>query len=158
LDGGRHRTQVGADVECIGHQHETDRDKEHPPAVLLANNRGNTLARDQANASAHLLNRDQEREHVERQPELASAEGGASLGIRADARRVVVGRAGDQPRSQDAQPAAHLQQRFWTTARRAQNDGALRHRLWGGDSPCRTSLHRDHNAARNILRLGQAVK
>ena len=64
---------------------------------MLPNHCGKALTSYQADARAHLLHRDQEREHIQRQPQLSGAEGSASLRICANAGRIVVGSASDQP-------------------------------------------------------------
>ena len=109
LNGRRHCAQIGADVEDIGYKHQADCRYQYRATVLLPNDRGNARAGNQADASAHLLHRNQKRKHVQRQPELAGAEGGAGLGIGADARRIIVGCASDQSRPQDAQPPLNVQ-------------------------------------------------
>ncbi len=98
-----HGPDIGADVDGVGHRDQQHHPDQHRTRIVLLDHPGESAAGDRADAGAGLLDRNQQRDLIERRPQLAIAELGAGLGIGGDAGRVVVGRSGDDPWAQDAQ-------------------------------------------------------
>ena len=101
-----HRRDIGGDVEGVrGDQKENQR--QHQPARRqLHHIGGEALAGDPADLRAHQLDGDHERRGEKHRPEQAVTELRAGLRIGGDARRVVIGGAGHQARTE--QPEHHV--------------------------------------------------
>ena len=107
-NGGNHRAEVGADIDSVGGEEQQYGAKENVAVVVAAHDARQPLARDEADAGAHLLGGDHQRKEVEGGPEEAEAVGGSSLGVRADARGVVIGGSGNQAGADNAQGAGRV--------------------------------------------------
>lgn len=69
--------------------------------MVLAQYAGQALARNQTDLGAHVLDADHHRQHRDGRPQRREAELGPGLGIRSNARWIVVRSAGDQARTED---------------------------------------------------------
>jgi hypothetical protein len=96
----RHRAQIRADVEDVGDDGERHRRVEHRPPEAFPDERGQPSTRRQPEARGHLLHRGGHRSDRDRRPHQAETKRRADLRIGADAGRVVVGCAGDDPRAE----------------------------------------------------------
>jgi len=96
LGGCAHATEIGAYVDDVGDDEHGTRGPEHPAGIAAADDGGETAAGYHAEARAHELHGHHEGEREERGPERAIAEGGAGYGVGGDARRVVIGGAGNE--------------------------------------------------------------
>ncbi len=95
-DGG----DVGADIDGVRDHHQKhDADQDRPRIVVL-DDPGQALAGDGADPAAGLLDRQEQRDLVERRPQLPESELRARLRIGGDPGRIVIGGAGDQARAQ----------------------------------------------------------
>ena len=92
----RHCGDVGGDVESVGGNQQRHESQHEPARRKLHHVGGQPLAGDPADLRADELNRDHERRGQEDRPQQSVAELRAGLRIGGDARRIVVGRAGDQ--------------------------------------------------------------
>jgi hypothetical protein len=97
-----HRRQVGGDVDGVGDDQQRDQRERQPPRAHLADVRGEAFAGDEADARRELLDAYHQRHRQEQRPDQREAELRAGLRIGGDAARIVVGRAGDEPRAETA--------------------------------------------------------
>ena len=95
-----HRGDVGGDVDDVGQQQQDDDGVQQPRRIGAPDVGGQPAPGDPADARRHQLDADHERVRQHQRPQGVEAELGAGLGIRRDARRVVVGGAGDQARAE----------------------------------------------------------
>ncbi len=92
--------QVRAQVDRIRDEKQADAKVEDGLCEMPADVRGQPAPGLERNAGAGLLCRGHERNGEKRRPQLPIPECGTRLRIGADARGIVVGRAGDEPRSE----------------------------------------------------------
>ena len=95
-----HRGDVGRDVEGVGGDQKENQRQHQPARRELHDVGGEALAGDPADPRADQLDRDHERRGEKHRPEQAVAELRAGLRIGRNARRIVVGGAGHQSRTQ----------------------------------------------------------
>ena len=103
--GVGHPAEVRRNVEDVGAEQQQTRDGEKPPRVVMANGAGQAAAGDEADACADELDGGHERKRRERRPERRVAERGSRHRVRRDPAGIVVGRAGDEARSEHAEIA-----------------------------------------------------
>ena len=109
LHAGADGDQVGGDVEAVGHDEGAQQDGEDHPAGSLEVPHGQlaeTCSGRQGGAVTDLLDRGHQRQCQQGGPQERQAVLGACLGVGGDPGRVVVGRAGNQPRSHGSQVLA----------------------------------------------------
>ncbi len=93
------RHQVGGDVEGVGHDKQGDQeaDDDAPPlGESNSNQLSEVLATRQSRSVADLLDRRHEGKRQQGHPKHRESESRAGLGVGGNARRVVVGRTGDE--------------------------------------------------------------
>jgi hypothetical protein len=95
-----HRRDVGRDIERIRERHERDREVQDWPSESLSDARREPFAASEAEPCRELLHTRGEGSDIEGRPHQTQPELRADLGVRADPRRVVVGRPGDQSRTE----------------------------------------------------------
>jgi hypothetical protein len=96
LRGVRHAAEIGGDVEDVrAGEHHAHRD-EHRARVAAAQRAGEADAAHQADARAHQLHGDHQRQRDDRGPERRVAVGRAGDRVGRDAARIVVGGSRDQ--------------------------------------------------------------
>jgi len=100
LSGSRHRAQVRAEIDGVGDEEQRDAEIEHGLWIVFAKRIGKAAAGLQGDARAYLLDGSHQRKSKERRPELSVSKLRAGLGMRANARGIVVGCAGDEPWTQ----------------------------------------------------------
>jgi len=105
LTHGRH---IGSDVDGIGDQQHDHQRVQHRRGEVLSDIVGQAAPGDASQASADDLDRDHQRIGENDGPAQLVSELRACLGIRRDAARVVVRRAGDQARAELAQLRSEL--------------------------------------------------
>ncbi len=96
LQRGRHRTEVGGEIDGVGDQQQADHDMEQPRRIEIADIRRQAVPGDPADARADDLDPDHQRQREEHRPQHAVAELRSRLGIAGNAARIVVGGTGDQ--------------------------------------------------------------
>ena len=96
LQRRRHRAEVGADVDRVGDDQQTDQRIEQRRRIVAAHVAGEPAAGHAADLRADLLDRAHQRIGEQQRPAEAVAELRAGLGIGGDAAGIVVGGAGDQ--------------------------------------------------------------
>ncbi len=111
-----HRAEIRADIDGVGDEQQQHRAKQDASAVVLPHDARDALVGHQPDAPAHLLDRDHEREHVEREPEQTRTEGRAGLRIGSDARGIVVGGASDKTWAKHTEEATGPAQRMGHSA------------------------------------------
>ena len=97
---GAHRREIGGNVEGVRGRDEHDATEQDPSGEARADQRPEPVPRDQAEARRHLLDRRGHGENDDGGPDEREAECRPDLGVGADAGRVVVRRAGDEPRTE----------------------------------------------------------
>ena len=98
-----HCAEIGAEIDRIRNQQQSDDRVEQPARIMRANVAGNPLPGGAAHARADLLDRRHQREAEQHHPAHCVAELSPGLGVGGDAARIVVGGAGDQPRAKAAE-------------------------------------------------------
>jgi hypothetical protein len=98
-----HCPQIGSQIDGVGNQDQQQRSIEHLLAIVFLHHGGNAFSGHRANARAGLLHRHQKGQYKKRRPQLPIAELRSGLGISRYPRRVVVRRAGDDPRARNLQ-------------------------------------------------------
>ena len=101
-----HRGDVGRDVERVGGDQQENQRQHQPARRELHHIGGKPLAGDAADPRAHQLDRDHEWRGEKHGPQQAVAKLRAGLRVGRNARRIVVGGAGHQSRTQ--QPKHHV--------------------------------------------------
>ena len=96
LAGVRHGAEVGGDVDGVGDEQQRHHHMEQPRRIMPARIARNAVPGDAADARGDFLDRRHQRKRQQHGPADAVAELRAGLAVGADARRIVVGRAGDQ--------------------------------------------------------------
>ena len=96
-----HRAEIRADVYGVRDEDECEQAIQNFLVVIFLDDRRNAFARHRADARACLLYRHHEGEQKERGPQLPVAELRAGLGVGGDTGRIIIRRAGDQPRPDD---------------------------------------------------------
>ena len=102
-----HRRDIGSDVDGVGDYQQCDDAIKHRPRKMAPDIGRETVARDAPDPCAHQLDADHQGIGEDDCPQSVEAELRARLRIRRDARRVVVGRAGDQSGAELPCPIAH---------------------------------------------------
>jgi hypothetical protein len=105
VGGLAHGGDVRADIYGVGDEQQGHQGGDHPPGHHPVHVLGETPAGHPADVGADQLDRAHQREGQDHGPEQAVAELGAGLGIGGDTAGVVVGGAGNQPRSELTHPA-----------------------------------------------------
>ena len=100
VDGRRDRADVRPGVEGVGDD-EGDHGRVQGAGVVLAQHARQAVSRHQADLGAHVLDGRHHRQHRERRPERREAVLRAGLGVRPDARGIVVRCPGDEARPED---------------------------------------------------------
>ena len=100
-----HGAEIGAQRDGVGEQDQEHAAPQQRARIVPADGAGEAAAGGAPDPAAHLLHHGHQRPAEQRQPAQGVAEGGAGLRVGADRHRVVVGRAGDQPRSEHAEEA-----------------------------------------------------
>ena len=98
LERVAHGAKIGGDVERVGGGEQADDEVEQRPREVLADVGGEPVPGDPADTRADDLNADHQRRGEEHRPQQAVAVLRAGLRIGGDAARIVVRRAGDEPR------------------------------------------------------------
>jgi hypothetical protein len=101
LRGLCHSTEISANVDEVSDDENGTGSPEHPAGIISSNGSCQTAPRNHSQSRAHQLDRGHQRKREERDPERGVTVGCASDRIGGDSRRIIVGRAGDQPRAQD---------------------------------------------------------
>ncbi len=101
--GFAHRRDVGGDVEGVGRDQQRDEDEHDRARRDLHHVCGEALAGDASDLGTDQLDRDHERGREENGPQQPVAKLRAGLGVGRNARRVIVGRAGDKPGPEQAE-------------------------------------------------------
>ena len=113
-----HRGDVGGDVDRVGDDQQADQRHRQPARADPADVRREALPRDPADARRQHLDADHQRQRQEQRPDEREAELRAGLRIGRDAARIVVGRAGDQPRPEPGREPLVLVARMPLASRR----------------------------------------
>ena len=95
-----HRSDVGRDVECVCSDQKKNKRQYQPARRQLHHIGGEALAGHPADPRTHQLDRDHERRCQKHRPEQAVTKLRPGLRIGGNARRVVVGGAGHQSRTE----------------------------------------------------------
>ena len=95
-----HGGQVGADIDGVGDEQQRHQARHQPARHHLAHVAGQAMAGDAPDQGADHLDRHHQRKGQQHGPEQVEAELRARLAVGGDAAGIVVGRAGDQARSQ----------------------------------------------------------
>ena len=101
----RHGAEVGADIDRVGDEQQRHDDLQQPVRIVPAEIAGDAMPRGAAEAGADLLDRHHQRIGQQHGPADAEAELRTGLAVGADAGRIVVRRAGDQPWPENADKA-----------------------------------------------------
>ena len=95
-----HGGEVGTDVDRVGDKQERHQDPDDGPGEDARHVGGKPVPGDTADAGADRLHGDDQRQDQHHGPHQPDAELGTCLRMGGDAARIVVGRAGDDPRPQ----------------------------------------------------------
>ena len=101
----RHGAEVGADIDRVGDEQQRHDDLQQPVRIVPAEIAGDAMPRGAAEAGADFLDRHHQRIGQQHRPADAETELRTGLAVGADAGRIVVRRAGDQPWPENADKA-----------------------------------------------------